>query len=75
MDYMPRKAKEKMWFGCKPCLYEPERDEKQSTENWSVYIPGPCPKCGAEMRIQFEEPPAEIIAKRLANNGFNRTRK
>lgn len=63
---MPRKIKEKMWFGCEPCLYEPERDEKQSTENWNAYTTGPCPNCGNNMRIQFEEPPEEIKAKRNA---------
>jgi hypothetical protein len=61
---MARKAKEKMWFGCKACLHEPECDESQSDENWHVYKSGPCPKCGQEMKVQFEEPPAEIIAKR-----------
>ena len=51
-----------MWFGCKSCLYSPLTD-KRSTENWDVYTPGLCPRCGEEMRIHFEQPPAKIIAK------------
>ena len=61
---MPKNKKEKMWFGCKPCLYEPPKDEAKSNNNWSVFPSGVCPKCGAEMRINFEEPPIEIINKR-----------
>jgi hypothetical protein len=60
---MERKAKARTWFGCKPCLYTPRRNEKQSSENWSVYSPGKCPKCGAKMRMHFETPPEEITAK------------
>jgi len=61
---MPIKAKEKMWFGCKSCLYEPPRNEKKSTENWNVYTCKPCPICGKHMKINFEEPPVEIINRR-----------
>lgn len=58
---MARKKKEIMWFGCKPCMYEPPRNEEQSNENWHVYDCGACPKCGIVMRINFEEPPQEIL--------------
>jgi hypothetical protein len=48
------KYKPKFWFGCKICGYRPDKDEKLSNKNWSVYDNIPCPKCGIRMEINLE---------------------
>ena len=50
-----KKRKNEIWFGCRACGYRPERDESMSNKNWNVYTPGPCPKCRADMRINYGE--------------------
>jgi hypothetical protein len=42
-----------MWFGCPKCGYKPERDGEKSNKNWNVFVPGNCPECNTEMRINF----------------------
>ena len=49
---MRQKAME-MWFGCPKCLFKPEQDQEKSNQNWNVFTTGNCPKCGIEMRINF----------------------
>jgi len=48
------KKKNTMWFGCKACGYKPERNENKSNDKWNVFDCAPCPKCGQEMRLNFE---------------------
>jgi hypothetical protein len=44
----------KTWFGCPKCLFKPECNKEKSNKNWEVFTPRKCPKCGTEMRINFD---------------------
>lgn len=54
LDGLIKMKKETMWFGCKKCLYRPEKDNDKSSENWNVFTCAPCPHCGEQMRMHFE---------------------
>jgi Zn finger protein HypA/HybF involved in hydrogenase expression len=53
-----KKQDKEIWYGCRNCSYVPPADKKQSNENWQVYKPGKCPKCGEEMNFNIGNKPS-----------------